>query len=363
MPKDILKDLKVAVVGPLPPPAGGMANQAKQLVSLLEENGAHVNFVRVNSPYKPRCIESVKGLRALFRLIPYFWQLWCQIRHSDVVHVLANSGWSWHLFAAPAVWMGWLLGKPVVINYRGGEAEAFFERAWRWVLPTINKSRVVIVPSSFLQRVFAKRSVSAGIVPNILDLERFKFDDKQSFEDDEPHLVVTRNLEKIYGVDTVLSAFAIIKKHYPDARLTVAGSGPEEAALKMQAENLSITSSVTFSGRLEPQQVVALYHDADLLLNASTVDNSPNSLIEALASGVPVVSSNVGGIPDLVEDCKSALLVPPQQPEALADAALQLLKDHALRHEFVQQGKLVAERFDKHKVVDSLADVYCGVMN
>jgi len=339
-----------------------MANQAKQLVSLLEENGAQVNFVRVNSPYKPRCIKGVKGLRALFRLIPYFWQLWRQIRHSDVVHVLANSGWSWHLFAAPAVWVGWLLGKPVVINYRGGEAETFFGRAWRWVAPTVNKSRAVIVPSSFLQRVFAKRSVSAGIVPNILDLERFKFDDKKPFEGDAPHLVVTRNLEKIYGVDTVLNAFSIIKIQYPNARLTVAGCGPEEIALKAQAEGLSLTSSVTFSGRLEPLQIVALYQDADLLLNASTVDNSPNSLIEALASGVPVVSSKVGGIPDLVEDGKSALLVPPQQPEALADAAIQLLSDKALCKELVQQGKLVAERFDKRKVLNSLADVYCGVM-
>jgi len=363
LPNEILKGLNVAVVGPLPPPAGGMANQAKQLVSLLEENGAQVNFVRVNSPYKPRCIKGVKGLRALFRLIPYFWQLWRQIRHSDVVHVLANSGWSWHLFAAPAVWVGWLLGKPVVINYRGGEAEAFFDRAWRWVLPTVNKSRAVIVPSPFLQRVFAKRSVSAGIVPNILDLERFNFNDKKLFMSAAPHLVVTRNLEKIYGVDTVLSAFAIIKTQYPDARLTVAGSGPEEAALKMQVDNSNLASSVHFSGRLEPQQIIALYQEADLLLNASTVDNSPNSLIEALASGVPVVSSNVGGIPDLVEDRKSALLVSPQQPDALADAALKLLNDQALRNELVQQGKLVAERFDKSKVLDSLAEVYCGVMN
>lgn len=358
MPQQKLNGLRVAVVGPLPPPAGGMANQAQQLVALLEQAGAKVNFVRVNSPYKPACVEKIKGLRALFRLAPYFWQLIQQIRQSDLVHILANSGWSWHLFAAPAVWVGWLLRKPVVINYRGGEAEAFFERSWRWVLPTINKSRAVIVPSAFLQRVFAKRMVPSSVVPNILDLARFQFDDKKPFEAEAPHLVVTRNLEKIYAVDTVLNAFAIVQKQYAGARLTVAGSGPEKSALKTLAETLNLQSSVVFTGRLDPEQIADLYRQADLLLNASTVDNSPNSLIEALASGVPVVSSNVGGIPDLVVDGESALLVPPQQPEQLADAVLQVLGDDALRNNLVQQGKQVALRFDKNKVLDALADSY-----
>lgn len=350
------------MVGPLPPPAGGMANQARQLVSLLEENGAQVNFVRVNSPYKPACVERVKGLRALFRLLPYVWQLIKQIRRSELVHVLANSGWSWHLFAAPAVWIGWLMRKPVVINYRGGEAQAFFQRSWRWVSPTINRSRVVTVPSAYLQRVFARRGVPSSIVPNILDLERFQFEDKQLLKGEAPHLVVTRNLEKIYGVDTVLNAFAIIKKQYGAATLTVAGSGPEERALKSLAQKLDIQGSVVFTGRLDADQIADLYHQADLLLNASNVDNSPNSLIEALASGVPVVSSNVGGIPDLVDDGKSALLVPPQQPQALADAALRLLAEQDLREQLVVQGRQVAARFAKPTVLEALADNYAMVL-
>lgn len=362
MPKDILKTLSIAVVGPLPPPAGGMANQAQQLVALLQSGGAQVNFVRVNSPYKPAFIENVKGVRALFRLIPYFWQLILQIRRSDLVHVLANSGWSWHLFAAPAVWVAWLLRKPVVLNYRGGEADAFFERSWRWVSPTVNRCRAVVVPSAFLQRVFARRMVPSSVVPNILDLQRFQFEDKKIFNDKAPHLVVTRNLEKIYGVDTVLNAFAMLKQQYPEARLTVAGSGPEEGALKEQVSKLGIEAEVTFTGRLDPEQIAQLYKDADLLLNASTVDNSPNSLIEALASGVPVVSSNVGGIPDLVCDGESALLVPPQQPEMLAEAVLRVFGNQGLRDQLVQQGKSVADRFDKHKVLEALAESYSRVV-
>lgn len=363
LPAEILKELKVAVVGPLPPPAGGMANQAQQLVQLLEQAGVQVEFVRMNAPYAPRCVEGIKGLRAVFRLMAYFYNLCYKIRKVDVVHVLANSGWSWYLFAAPAVWVAWLIKKPVVINYRGGEARAFFKKSWHWIAPTINKSQSVIVPSAYLQRVFENQRVASVIVPNILDLQRFDFEDKKERENDSPHLVVTRNLEKIYGVDTVLRAFVLIKAQYSDARLTVAGSGPEEAELKALAASLGLQESVTFSGRLEPEQIAQLYQEADVLLNASTVDNSPNSLIEALASGVPVVSSNVGGIPDLVMHRQSALLVSPKQPEAMADAALEVLADDMLKKQLVEQGKTVAARFDKHTVLDKLASVYQGVMS
>jgi len=355
---DSLKTLKIAVVGPLPPPAGGMANQAQQLAELLEQAGAQVEFVRVNAPYSPRFVAAIKGLRAVFRLIPYFYNLWYKIRKVDVVHVLANSGWSWHLFAAPAVWTAYWLNKPVIINYRGGEADTFFKKSWRWITPTIDKSQAVIVPSAYLQRVFSNQRIETVIVPNILDLERFNFEAHSACERKAPHLVVTRNLEKIYGVDTVLRAFALIKAAHDQARLTVAGSGPDEAELKALAVSLGVQDSVTFSGRLAPQQIARLYQQSDLLLNASSIDNSPNSLIEALASGVPVISSNVGGIPDLVTHHQSAMLVPPNQPGEMADAALQVLADSNLKEKLIAQGKQVAAGFDKHKVLGILTGVY-----
>ena len=95
--------LRVLLVGPLPPPAGGMANQTRQLAELLRAEGAQVEVVQVNAPYRPAWAERLKGVRALFRLLPYLLHLWRGCGRADVVHVMANSGWSWHLFAAPAV--------------------------------------------------------------------------------------------------------------------------------------------------------------------------------------------------------------------------------------------------------------------
>ena len=124
------------------------------------------------------------------------------------MHVMANSGWAWHLFAAPAVWMAALRGTPVLVNYRGGEAATFFEKAFHWVRPTLRRASVIVVPSGFLQAVFAKHDVGTKIVPNIIDLSRFYHDENKLSDSDAPHLIVTRNLEPIYNIPMALRAFA-----------------------------------------------------------------------------------------------------------------------------------------------------------
>src|SRR5262245_33840475 len=99
-----LEGLRVAIVGPSPPPHGGMANQTRLLGRLLEAEGVHVERVPTNPPYRPGWLARIRGLRAAARLIPYTAALWQAAGRSDLVHVMASSGWSWHLYAAPAVW-------------------------------------------------------------------------------------------------------------------------------------------------------------------------------------------------------------------------------------------------------------------
>ncbi|HNC65914.1 MAG TPA: glycosyltransferase, partial [Thauera aminoaromatica] len=219
--------LRVLLVGPLPPPAGGMANQTRQLAELLRGEGASVEVVQVNAPYRPAWVERLKGVRALFRLLPYLLRLWQAAGRANLMHVMANSGWSWHLFAAPAVWIGWLRGVPVVVNYRGGEAAGFLARSAAVVRATLRRASSLVLPSGFLLEVFARHGMAGRIVSNIVDLERFHPATAPRAAGEGPHLVVARNLEALYGNDTALRAFARLCVAWPDARLTIAGSGPE----------------------------------------------------------------------------------------------------------------------------------------
>jgi glycosyltransferase involved in cell wall biosynthesis len=348
-------ELAIGLVGPLPPPAGGMANQTAQLARLLADAGVRVELVQTNAPYRPAWIERARAVRALFRFAPYLVALWRCAGRVDVFHVMANSGWAWHFFAAPAVWIAVLRGKPAVVNYRGGEAERFLNRQSAWVRPTLRRARSVIVPSGFLRDVFARHDVQADIVPNVVDLARFW---PAMPQPGRLHLLVARNLEDIYDVPTALRAFARVRTTHPHAKLTVAGSGPKRAELERLCAELGIADDVRFAGRVDHERMADLYRDADVVLNPALVDNMPNSLLEAMASGVPIVSTNVGGVPQLVEHGRTALLVAPGDFEAMAAATLRVAADAQLAESLRAAGLETVQRYSWPNVRAALFAVY-----
>jgi glycosyltransferase involved in cell wall biosynthesis len=335
--------LHVLLVGPLPPPAGGMANQTRQLARLLEPEGVRVSLVQTNAAYHPAWVEQLRGLRALFRLLPYLQRLSSVAKEADVVHVMANSGWSWHLFAAPAIWIARLRGKPVVVNYRGGLADEFLDRQVRIVRTTLARASALIVPSEFLKAVFARHSMSSTVIPNVVDVQRFHpAHTEATHESAAPHIVVARNLEHLYGNDVAIRALAHLRQRFPSAHLTIAGSGPEAEALRGLAKEVGVAGAVRFAGLLDPDQMADLYRSADLTLNPSRADNTPNSILESLACGVAVVSADVGGVPFLVEHGQTAWLVPPDSPEATAAGMAHVLDDPMLRQRLVSNGLALA---------------------
>lgn len=359
MSSTVSTGLRVGLVGPLPPPAGGMANQTRQLAELLHGEGIEVLLVQVNPPYQPRWVERIKGLRTAFRLVPYLLRLWHAARRVDLFHVMANSGWSWHLFAAPAVWIAKLRRIPCIINYRGGEAEAFLARSTRWVRPTLQAANVVVVPSGFLEQIFARWDVKTLIVPNVVSLDQFTLPSgAKTHEVSRPHVVIARNLEPIYDIRTALQAFQIVLERWPEARLSVAGSGPEKDKLEELAKELGIDRATRFTGRLDRERMARLYHSADVMLNPSLVDNMPNSVLEALASQVPVVTTAVGGVPFLVKDGESALFVPPSHPTAMAEAVIRLVDEPVLARKLRTNGRAEAEKYTWSQVRPRWLTVY-----
>ena len=354
-----LAGLRVGLIGPMPPPAGGMANQTRQLAELLRGERASVTVVRSNAPYQPSWLAALPGVRALCRLVPYLLALWRAAGRSDVFHVMANSGWSWHLFAVPAIWIARARGVPVVVNYRGGDAAALHARSEALVRRSMSRTASLIVPSGFLHQVFERHGMASEVVPNIIDLRHFApaATGPRDFGD-APHLIVARHLEPIYDNATALRAFAQVRQHWPKARLTIAGTGPELAALQALAAELAVADAVQFTGYLERDAMAALYRQADVAINPSRVDNMPNSVLEALASGVPVVSTDVGGVPFIVDHDRTALLVPAGAPDAMAQAVLRVLGDASLRSRLHLAGLHDVQRYTWEQVAPVLVGIY-----
>jgi glycosyltransferase involved in cell wall biosynthesis len=354
-----LAGLRIGIVGPVPPPPGGMAMQTRQLAELLQRERAHVVLVPTNAPYRPAWVAGLRGIRALFRLVPYLVALWRVAGQSDVMHVMANSGWSWHLFAAPAIWVGRLRRVPVVVNYRGGEAADFLRRSSRLVRASMRRAAGLVVPSRFLQQVFGEHGMPAQVVPNIVDTERFR---PLSQPPTRQQLIVARRLEPIYDNATALRAFAQVVVECPEAQLVLAGDGPEEAALRQLAEALGVAASVEFTGALDRDAIATRLRESCVSINPSRVDNMPNSVLEALACGVPVVSTRVGGVPFVVDDGGTALLVPPADPAAMARAIVRVLREPALARRLRDAGLAAAAQYRWACVGPMWGTVYRGVV-
>lgn len=333
--------LRLGLVGPLPPPNGGMAMQLQQLARLLALEDLDLDVVQTNAPYRPGFIRHVKGLRAVFLLLPYLRRVWRLAGRVDVIHLMANSGWSWQLYAAPVLWAGWLRKTPVIVNYRGGAAREYLAASLTRVKPSLDRATRLVVPSGFLQQVFSDFGVASAVIPNIIDPETFYpapaatpgRSGRRDFT-----IVITRNLEAIYGLDTAIRALALARERISDLYLKIAGSGPLRDELEQLVRALGLGENVVFLGRLERGEIVDLYHSADILLNPSRVDNMPNSVLEAMACGLPVVSTDVGGVPYIVRDGHSALLVAPDDAAGMARAILALHGDENLRGNLASNG-------------------------
>jgi len=354
-----IRGLRILLVGPVPPPAGGMANQTRQLGELLCGQGAVVEAVTTNAAYRPAWVARVPVVRAAFRLLPYLWALWRGCGRNDLLHLMANSGWSWHLFALPAIVVAGLRGTPVVVNYRGGEAAEFLARSAGIVTWAIRRCQRLVVPSGFLRAVFARHGLAAEIVPNIIDTKRFH---PAAAPGPGCELIVARNLEPVYDNATALRAFALVLRGHPQARLTIAGTGPEAAALRALAHELGVSASVVFAGRLERDEMARRLRQSHVALNPSRVDNMPNSVLEALASGVPVVSTAVGGVPFIVQDGVTALLVPAGDAQAMSAALKRLLGDPHLATLLAENGLREVQRYSWEHVAPMWTAVYADAV-
>jgi glycosyltransferase involved in cell wall biosynthesis len=133
----------------------------------------------------------------------------------------------------------------------------------------------------------------------------------------------------MYNVACTLRAFARVQESEPEARLTVVGDGSERSALEALARALGVRN-VEFAGKVPPERMREFYDAADVYLNSPNIDNMPNSVIEAFAAGIPVVTTNAGGIPFVVTDGETGFMVECNDHEGLARRALDLVRTPAV---------------------------------
>jgi len=336
---------------------GGQAVQAERLVRhLQQEPSLQVSFLPINPrlPGKLRTLQSIKYVRTLTTSIYYCLNLLREVRKYDVIHIFSASYLSFLIAPTPAILISKLYGKKIVLNYHSGEAEDHLRRWRRSTIPILNLADEIVVPSEFLVRVFSTFGANACAIFNFIDLNKFSFRERDQLR---PAFLSNRNLEAHYGVDCVLRAFALIQHQVPEAILSVVGEGSQRQALEDLKGELKLKHT-SFTGRIEHEDIYQQYSTSDVYLNASKVDNQPLSILEAFACGLPVVTTDAGGIPDIVSDGETGFVVQVGDYRALAARAIKLLEDHNIATTIVRRARQECTKYTWKIVRDQWLHLY-----
>jgi glycosyltransferase involved in cell wall biosynthesis len=319
------KRLKVAFVAPSLRILGGQAVQADRLLAAWRNDPDVDAWLVPVNPLPPKLLRwtlRVKYLRTVVTELTYLPLLVRELAKADVVHVFSASYASFLLAPLPAMLIARALGRPVVLNYRSGEAPDHLQRS-AIARKTIGQVDLNVVPSRFLVDIFRSFGIDATIVPNIVDRASFRYRERTPLR---PRLVSTRNFDALYNVATTIRAFRIVQDRWPDASLTLVGGGPQEAELRALAAQLRLRN-VTFVGPVKPEAIAGFYADNDIYIQSPNIDNMPTSVIEAFASGLPVVSTEAGGVPAILTHGEHGLLTGLADYEALGDHVVRLLDE------------------------------------
>jgi glycosyltransferase involved in cell wall biosynthesis len=211
-----------------------------------------------------------------------------------------------------------------------------------------------VVPSGYLVDVFREVGLQAQVVPNIVDLSQFSFRERRPLR---PNLVCTRGFHPYYSLDVVVRAFAEVQQAFPQARLDLVGKGPSEGQIRNLVRELGL-SGVNFMGVASREEIGHFYDQADIFMNASWLDNMPVSILEAFASGTPVVTTAPESMRYLVEHERTGLLSEVGDAEALAGNVIRLLKDRGLASRLASNAYEESQRYRWTAVRQRWLDIY-----
>ncbi|MCD6062463.1 MAG: glycosyl transferase, group 1 family protein [Flavipsychrobacter sp.] len=258
-------------------------------------------------------------------------------------------------------WLAAMVASAVKLPYvpilHGGNMPQRFRRSPRKCRQVFSNSLTNVAVSPYLRQHLQTRNFQVDLVPNHINLKQYAFKKRETTN---PHLLWVRAFHDIYNPQLAIQLIARLSKKYPSAKLTMVGPDKDGslAQCKKLAEDLKVANRISFTGKLDKQEWISLAEEHDVFINTTRFDNLPVSLIEAMALGLPIVSTNVGGIPFLINDHENGLLVSDDDLDAMYSAVEILLQQPALSERIAEKARTDAEQFDWEHVKYQWVDIF-----
>jgi N-acetyl-alpha-D-glucosaminyl L-malate synthase BshA len=364
------------------PTYGGSGVLATELGKALARKGHEVHFVSYSQPVRLDHIGSNVYFHEvgmfdypLFEFPPYESALISKLvdvikyEQLDILHVHYAIPHAFAAYVAKQILASENICIPVVTTLHGTDItlvgkDATFEPA---VTFSINQSDAVTAVSEYLKEEterYFNVNKSIQVIPNFVDFKRFSKKMKDHFRiaiapNGEKILVHTSNFRPVKRIEDVLKVFALIRQQIP-SKLLLIGDGPERSRIETLARTMNISHEVRFLGKIEAvEEVLSI---ADLFLLPSEKESFGLAALEAMACQVPVISSDVEGIPEVNINGVTGFVSPVGNVEDMAKNAIYILSDPAREHEFRRNAYQQAKNFDLQKIMKQYEQLYQSLL-
>ncbi len=358
--------MRIAIISSKFPPRwlAGTEIATYNIAKRLAKNGHQVHVVTSKDIglLSEEIIENFTVHRIYFQKIrfigfPYFWsKILVKIKklNPDIIHVQSIG------IGVPAFFARVLLNKPYVVWGQGSDIY-LPNRFIKWSSKTIlRRASLVIALSEDMKKKMNKIYSRDDIIvlPNGIELERFGNISLKWNQRNKKTILFVGTLRPVKGVRYMIEAMKIIKEKSPGTRLNIIGDGPDREKLETLVHKLNLQDCICFRGRISNTEIPRHMTQSDLFVLPSLSESFGIVNIEAMASGLPIVTTNVGGLPEIVKNGVNGFLVEPKNPEALAEKILLVLNDKDLWEKISVQNIETASEYSWNKVVHKLEKAY-----
>ncbi|NPD46729.1 glycosyltransferase family 4 protein [Lentimicrobium sp. S6] len=279
-----------------------------------------------------------------------------ELRKYNVIHIHGCSNLGFYPILIGIIASKCIYNRRTIVTYHGGGAKLFLQK-WGWfVRPLLSKVDAVTVMSGFLQNIFTEHRIKTIILPNLLNVV---VRNEGCLNFDKPRLISIRALKKIYNIDDIIKSFKLVHEKYPDAQLVIAGTGSKAEELSDLREKLNL-SNISFLGFLNNKQIPEELLKSNIMISVPSFDNQPMSILEAFASGVPVISSNVGGVPFMIKDGVNGFMVDVNCPKQIAEKISWIMNNPGKTIQIADNAKKELKQYQWESIRGKLFDIYEG---
>lgn len=374
--------MKIIIATPIyPPEIGGPATYTKELVKRLhKQHDLTVVALTNNQNELPgsTLLPVDKQKKLPIRLWLFFKAVYRAAKDADVMYVQNAMA-----AGLPTVIAGKLRGKPVILKFVGDEAweratqhkkttkrlQEFLaapdaglkNRLMMWVQGwVLRQASIVTTPSQYLGELITK---TYGLKPERLvtnyNAAEAVTDAPFSVEKKPHQLVATARLVEWKGIDGIIKAVKILRTEYPDITLMVHGDGPKRRALEDLAKTEGVADAVTFTGNVSRTETMHTRKSSAVYVLNSTYEGLPHTALSSFSAGIPMVATDIAGTNEAVYHEQSGLLIPTNNPEALAKAVSRLFANPELQEKLVAGGKdILAEKFSWTAHLEKLESLF-----